>query len=188
MPYNVEPLRTKNEIEDVKFWLRRGINGKRNEFLFLLGINTGLRASDILALKVGDVKHNDEPIITDKKTSKKRRLCLLPLHDLIQEYCANMSDDEYLFPSRTSRKGSNKPLRVNGLYQIFRDVGKKLNRNDLGTHTMRKTFGYAYYQKTHDIAKLMEIFNHSSEKITLRYIGVNEDQIKDSLKGFQVGL
>lgn len=185
MPYNVEPLRTKNEIEDVKFWLRRGTNGKRNEFLFILGINTGLRASDLLALKTGEIKHSDESIIIEQKTGKKRRLYLSPLHDLIQQYCSDLDDDEYLFQSQ---KGSNKPLSVNGLYQIFRDVGKKLNRNDLGTHTMRKTFGYAYYQKTHDIAKLMEIFNHSSEKITLRYIGVNEDQIKDSLKGFRVGL
>ena len=51
---------------------------------------------------------------------------------------------------------------------------------NLGTHSLRKTFGYHYYQKTNDIAILQDIFNHSDPAITLRYIGINEDTIADA--------
>ena len=50
----------------------------------------------------------------------------------------------------------------------------------VGTHTLRKTFGYHMYQKTHDVALLMDVFNHDDPSVTLRYIGVNQDT-KDKL-------
>lgn len=52
------------------------------------------------------------------------------------------------------------------VYQIYADIAEKLGRDDIGTHTLRKTFGYHYYKKTRDIATLMFIFNHSSQAIT----------------------
>ncbi|MBR9930126.1 tyrosine-type recombinase/integrase [Enterococcus sp. 079] len=64
---------------------------------------------------------------------------------------------------------------------------RKLGRDDIGTHTLRKTFGYHYYKKTRDIATLMFIFNHSSQAITKRYIGITEDEIGASLRGFKLG-
>ncbi|WP_252456770.1 hypothetical protein [Macrococcoides canis] len=51
----------------------------------------------------------------------------------------------------------------------------------MGTHSMRKTFGYHYYKKTKDIALLMDLFNHSSQFVTLRYIGINQDVINESI-------
>lgn len=59
-----------------------------------------------------------------------------------------------------------------------------LERDDIGTHTMRKTFGYHHYQKNKDIVALMEIFNHSKPKETKRYIGIQDDEIQESLEGF----
>ncbi|EMF0195722.1 tyrosine-type recombinase/integrase, partial [Enterococcus hirae] len=73
------------------------------------------------------------------------------------------------------------------VYQIYTDVAKKLERTDIGTHTLRKTFGYHYYKRTKDIATLMFIFNHSSQAITKRYIGITEDEIGASLRGFKLG-
>ena len=54
----------------------------------------------------------------------------------------------------------------------------------VGTHTMRKTFGYHHYQKFKDVAMLQKIFNHSSPQITLRYIGIEQDQIDESYSNF----
>ena len=67
-------------------------------------------------------------------------------------------------------------------------LGMEMGRDDFGTHTMRKTFGYHYYRQTHDIATLMAIFNHSSQQITKRYIGITEDEINESLDKFRLGL
>ena len=180
--YNVQPFRSETEIDDFLFFLRRTKNHKRDVFLFQFGLNTGLRMSDIVGLKVGDI-NKPEPIITEKKTGKKKRLFLDGIQDVIQNYIKGMDNDDYLFPSR---KGGH--LSVNAVYKLYTKIGRDLGRDDIGCHTLRKTYGRFYYLKTHDIATLMYLFNHSSEKITKRYIGITDDEAKSSLKGFRIGV
>lgn len=182
MTYNVQPLRTQQEINDFLFCLRRNQHAERDVFLFLIGINSGLRMSDIVKLKKQDLLTAKNPRIVEQKTGKTRILYLGSLQDLIQDYTKTLDPDDYLFPSS---KGGH--LEVNTVYQMFQKVAKLLGRDDIGTHTLRKTFGYHYYKKTKDVATLMEIFGHSSEKITKRYIGINEDEISETLLNFRLG-
>ena len=182
MTYNVQPLRTQQEINDFLFCLRRNQNAERDVFLFLIGINSGLRMSDIVKLKKKDIISSKNPRIVEQKTGKTRILYLSSLQDLIQDYTKDLEPEDYLFPST---KGNH--LKVNTVYQMFQKVAKLLGRDDIGTHTLRKTFGYHYYKKTKDVATLMEIFGHSSEKITKRYIGINEDEISETLLNFRLG-
>ncbi|WP_304652709.1 tyrosine-type recombinase/integrase [uncultured Ligilactobacillus sp.] len=179
--YNVQPFRSETEIDD---FLRRTKNSKRDVFLFLFGLNTGLRMSDIVKLRVRDI-NKPEPIITEKKTGKKKRLFLDGIQDIVQEYIKDMKDDDdQLFPSR---QGGH--ITVNTVYKLYVKIGHELGRDDIGCHTLRKTYGRFYYLKTHDIATLMYLFNHSSEKITKRYIGItDDDDAKSSLKGFRIGV
>ncbi|MCQ9844315.1 site-specific integrase, partial [Staphylococcus aureus] len=58
---------------------------------------------------------------------------------------------------------------------------KSIGLSEIGTHSMRKTFGYHYYKQTKDVALLMAVFNHSSQYITLRYIGINQDVMNESI-------
>ncbi|MBS7332272.1 MAG: tyrosine-type recombinase/integrase [Weeksellaceae bacterium] len=182
MTYNVQPLRAQQEINDFLFCLRRNKNAERDVFLFLIGINSGLRMSDIVKLKKKDVISSKNPRIVEQKTGKTRILYLSSLQELIQDYTKDLEPEDYLFPST---KGGH--LEVNTVYQMFQKVAKLLGRDDIGTHTLRKTFGYHYYKKTKDVATLMEIFGHSSEKITKRYIGINEDEISETLLNFRLG-
>ncbi|KRN47610.1 bacteriophage integrase [Pediococcus pentosaceus] len=182
MSYNVQPLRTQQEINDFLFCLRRNKNAERDVFLFLIGINSGLRMSDIVKLKKKDVISSKNPRIVEQKTGKTRILYLSSLQELIQDYTKDLEPEDYLFPST---KGGH--LEVNTVYQMFQKVAAILDRDDIGTHTLRKTFGYHYYKKTKDVATLMEIFGHSSEKITKRYIGINEDEISETLLNFRLG-
>jgi len=182
MTYNVQPLRTQQEINDFLFCLRRNKNAERDVFLFLIGINSGLRMSDIVKLKKKDVISSKNPRIVEQKTGKTRILYLSSLQELIQDYTKDLEPEDYLFPST---KGGH--LEVNTVYQMFQKVAALLDRDDIGTHTLRKTFGYHYYKKTKDVATLMEIFGHSSEKITKRYIGINEDEISETLLNFRLG-
>ena len=182
MTYNVQPLRTQQEINDFLFCLRRNKNANRDVFLFLIGINSGLRMSDIVKLKKQDLISSKNPRIVEKKTGKTRILYLSSLQDLIQDYTKDLKPEDYLFPSS---KGGH--VEVNTVYQMFQKVAQLLGRDDIGTHTLRKTFGYHYYKKTKDVATLMEIFGHSSEKITKRYIGINEDEISETLLNFRLG-
>ena len=177
--YNVQPLRTQEEIDDMKWSLERYC-GPRDLFLFVFGINTGLRVSDLLPLKVEDVRDRTHVVIVEKKTGKKKRFPVLALQEEIKRYAAGMKPHEFLF---ASRKG-NGPITTTQAYRLLVKAAQMIDRDDIGTHTMRKTFGYHYYKRTKDIVTLMEIFNHSAPSITKRYIGITQDEIDQSLKDF----
>ena len=175
---NVQPLRTIQEIEDMKYFLSRYCSA-RDCFMFTFGINTGLRVSDIVPLRVKDVQNKKHVSIIEKKTQKTKRF-LLPktLREEIEDYTRDMEPDDYLF---ASRKGGG-PISTTQAYRALVKAGNMMDREDIGTHTMRKTFGYMYYRRTKDIAFLQEIFNHSSSRVTKRYIGIVQDEIDATLE------
>jgi integrase len=185
MGYNVQPLRTEQEIKEFKRLLAKTRYGQRNQFLFILGINTGLRMSDLVQLRVKDVAGRDITYIKEQKTGKTRSLFIKQIQPFIQDYLhlSPLSPDEFLF----KRQGSNEHLTVNYVYKLFNKVAEEMGRDDIGTHTLRKTFGYHYYKKTKDIGALMVIFKHSNESITKRYIGITDDEISNSLLNFKIG-
>lgn len=170
----VQPIRDRDNIQNMKNELLK--SGFRNYMIFNIGINTGLRISDILNLKVKDVKDKTHIVITERKTSKATRILINSnLRNDINNYINNMMDEDYLFKSQ---KSINNPITRIQAYRILNAAAKNLNLEDVGTHTLRKTFGYWHYNMYKDVAILQEIFNHSSPSITLRYIGINDD-IKD---------
>ena len=103
----------------------------------------------------------------------------------MEEYIKDKGDDEWVFPS--SYDNRTHPKTVNNVYKLFKRIDKQLGNIGFTTHSMRRTFGLWYYRKTHDILYLMRLFNHSSEEITKRYIGITDEELGDSLKEFRVG-
>lgn len=151
--------------------------------MFVFGINTGLRISDILSLKVRDVKDKSHIIIKEKKTKKNKRFPVnYTLKEEIEKYIKGMNDEDYLFPSR---KG-DRPITRERAFVILDQAGKEVGIDDIGTHSLRKTFGYHFYNRTKDVALLQDIFNHSAPSVTLRYIGINQDIIDKSLENFSL--
>jgi integrase len=179
----VQPIRDQKKIIEVQDLLLK--QSYRDFMLFTIGINTGLRVSDILSLKVSDVKDKTHISIWEQKTKKyKRFLINANLKKHIDKYIKHMSPDDYLFQSR---KGENKPLTRIQVYRILNDVAAKCGLEEIGTHTMRKTFGYWHYKQFKDVAILQDIFNHSSPSITLKYIGITDDNKDKTIEGFYLG-
>lgn len=178
----VQPIREKKKINAMKTLLKA--KDEKYYIMFRIGVNVGLRVSDILTLKVCDVRTKDHVTIIEKKTGKAKRF-LVPttLQKEIAAYIRDMTDDEYLIQSR---KGNNKPITRIQAYRVLNDIAKQIGIEEVGTHTMRKTFGYHHYQQNKDIAILQDIFNHSAPSITLRYIGINDDMKDNSLKDFDL--
>ena len=175
----VEPIRNKKDIEKVEQYLFK--TSKRDHLMFVIGINCGLRISDILALNVGDVRNKSYIQIVEKKTGKFKKFPInAKLKPLIAEFVKGKRDKEPLFKSFWGHRIN----RINAYY-IIRDVCKTVGLHEnIGTHTMRKTFGYHHYKKYNNIALLQKIFNHSSPQITLRYICIEQDEIDDSYNNF----
>jgi integrase len=175
----VQPIRDKEKISEIKDILKR--QSLRDWFMFVAGINTGLRISDLLTLKVSDVKGKTHIIIKEKKTDKIKRFKILrPLVEAVEYYTKGMDLDDWLFPSR---KG-DKPITRVQAHRILNKVSETVGLEEIGCHTLRKTFGYHFYQQKKDVALLQEIFNHSAPSITLRYIGINQDVIDNALDDF----
>jgi len=175
---DVQPIRNLQQLEDMKWALKR-FCGERDYILFLLGINTGLRVGDMVKLKVKEVKKKKEFMIQEGKTKKPRKIYITGLYDVLNNYI-NTLDSQWLFPSR---KG-DKPITTVQVWRQLNKAAEMAEIEHIGTHTMRKTFGYWHYKQYKDVAKLQMILNHSHPSITLKYIGITDEEIEDSLKGF----
>jgi integrase len=177
---DVQPIRSLDQIEDMKWSLKKWC-GERDYILFLLGINTGLRVSDLLKLKTKNLKGKKKILVKEGKTEKPRSIQLTNIYEEINKYIKTLESTEWLFPSR---KGDQPISRI----QAYRTLNKAARMVDIedgiGTHTMRKTFGYWYYKQTRDVAKLQMILNHSHPEITLKYIGITDEEIENSLNDF----
>ena len=162
--------------------------GKRRYLLYLSGLYLGRRISDLLLLKVGDVYGKDKFVIREKKTGKQIELFITKnLKRAYKERLAGRAPDEYVFasdrPDRITKQ--QKPIDRRTAYRDIQEIKKIGNfpaDYNLGTHTLRKTFGYHYYQGTHDIAGLMKLFNHAKEETTLIYIGIASDETKQTFR------
>ena len=177
----MQPIRDLRKIEQMKAVLRE--NGTRDLLLFCMGINTGIRISDLLKLTVADVRDKSHVEIHEQKTGKLKRFPIMgSLQSLIQEYTANKPTTEYLFKSRV---GSNRPITRVMAFEIINNACRKCGIEDrISMHGLRKTFGYHHYKQFKDIVILQKIFNHSSSDITLRYIGIDQDKIDESYRNF----
>ena len=175
----VQPIRDKEVLKLIASDLRS--QSEKYYIMFSIGIYSGLRVSDILKLKVKDVNGKDHIRLKEKKTGKWKCFPINPaIRSDIASYCDGMNPDAYLIPG----KPETKPISREYAHRIIHEAGQRYGLDDLGTHSMRKTFGYHLYMQTKDIALLMEIFNHSSQSITLRYIGVNQNSIDDAFMNF----
>ncbi|UTR05157.1 site-specific integrase [Alkalihalobacillus sp. LMS6] len=167
----VSAIKDKRKINRMK----ASLHG-RNRLLFILGINTGLRVSDLLALKVGDVRGQKAVTITEVKTSKSRRFVLnsaavSAINDLVP---VKANDTDPLFPSR---KGTASISRVQA-YRVLNEAAARAGVNGkIGTHSLRKTWAYHAHNGGVDITLIMKALNHSSPRVSLRYIGIEQEDI-----------
>lgn len=178
----VQPIREKAKIEAMKKELLK--SSERDYLLFVTGINSGLRISDILKLKVSDVRNKTHVHIKEQKTSKEK---IFKINDSFKKafikYTKGMADDEYLFQSR---KGDNVPITRIQAYRVLNKAAEAVGLEEIGTHTLRKTFGYWHFKQYNDITKLQKIFNHSTPFVTLDYIGITQDEMDEEYDGLNL--
>ena len=154
--------------------------------LVALGCFTGLRISDILALRWNQILKTNEFTIFEKKTGKKRIIRLnQQLQKHIEECYKHIKPIGDKAPILVSQKGTVFSIQI--INVIFKEIKKRyrLKINNFSCHSLRKTFGRQVYNMNNEnselaLVKLMELFNHSSVAITKRYLGLRQEEILET--------
>lgn len=175
-----DPIIDKEEIRRLKKYMWESSTNQciamRNYMLVVLGINFGLRASDLCRLTIGDVRDKDYLDIVERKTGKRR---VLRINDAIKQAIAMyldtfflIVDDVYLFESSKDKGNSIQPR---SLHKLIKTASRRLGwKGNYGSHTLRKTMAYHVLQANKadpDVLQhIMLMFNHSHESVTKRYL------------------
>ncbi|MCG6202509.1 tyrosine-type recombinase/integrase [Psychromonas antarctica] len=179
----VEAVKSIEEINTISVLLSKHHSQQMSD-IWNLGINMALRISDLLSIKFSGIDLNKNRVtLTEAKTKKVAVIDLnVKAQQIINKIRVENPEAIYLFQSTSSRNRTNKapkPLTRQAVGQAFKEVGETLDIS-LSTHSMRKTRGYHIYKNTNDIAKVMDMLRHSSVAVTLRYIGITqEDRARD---------
>lgn len=159
------------------------------ELLLSVGFSTSLRISDIKRMRVRDIVGTERVQIKAKKTGKVTNIYVnREARKRIERLLRGRSGDELVFVSREKDPDNkeDRPITRQRAYQIINQIARQAGIDDrIGCHTLRKTFGYRYYKATGDVVSLQKILCHSSSRETLLYIGIVQEDIDESLRGFK---
>ena len=174
----VEPIRNRDDVQLMIEWLTlhsavKESDRQRNLMLFLSGVNLGFRIGDIVKLKVKHVKGWHVQIVDEKTDKPTKRKMPKKFKNSMRQYIKDKKDEDFLFP------------RPNTAYKIIKRAAEEVGLENIATHSMRKTFGLFMYEQTKDVALIMDLLNHSSQSISLRYIGKNQDSQDRAMTKFQ---
>ncbi|MCI5630115.1 MAG: tyrosine-type recombinase/integrase [Clostridium sp.] len=186
-------IKDTKQLKRIQSYLK--FNNYRAYVLFVIGLVTGYRGGDLVELTIADLRESiksGELIVLENKTEhtrkhKFKRTAYLneKLIDILKEFVRDKEDAEYVYPSKKG-KGSGKykmHIERESLGKIYKKAAIKCGITDVavGTHTPRKTFGYIQYIKSNkDIYYVQKLFCHSSPRVTMAYIGIDDDILKES--------
>lgn len=174
------PIKNHKDIDAIKIILCPKV---RDYCLFVVGINSALRASDLTRIKLGDVRYleiSDHHVLREKKTKKLRGLTVnKPMYEAIHALLAKMpnaTDDDYLFQSQRGKK----PLTTSYLNHLVKKWCRAIKlKGNYGSHTLRKTWGYhARVTFGVDLPTLVDCFGHATQRQTLEYLCIQEEEVK----------
>jgi integrase len=204
-PFNVEEVKLIIDVFDKRIKEAANDNQRqiacRNKMLFLIAVNIGLRASDLVQLRWSyfykdDMTFKESYALQPKKQKKTGKFVHIFFNKTVKKAIGNyVSDypienlDNYLFKSR---KGNN-PITEKGLWKIIVDVAEDAGiEKNVGSHSLRKTWARSIYDEAKDkseaLVMLQECLRHSDSLTTLRYIAIMDEEKKDMYESIELGL
>ncbi len=202
-----EPIKSVDDIFAIsQFLISQG--RYRDNMLFIVGINFGLRASDLRMLRFSNIINDnctfrDSFPIFEKKTRNTRKrkknryitinTAVVEAVTLYLENTPGVCMSDYLFRSVSNRGGNlNEPLSVKSIDRILKGIAEDMDLNvKMSTHTLRKTFCYHQMLMSHNDSRklllLQKMLNHSSPVQTLEYIGITSEEIEDAYRQLNLG-
>ncbi len=194
-----QPIRSASDREAMSGWFYR--RSARDHALFIFGIYTGRRIVDLVKLNVGDVAFIDRRgrlcvkerlEIVEQKTGKRTDILIHPsARRVLSRYFRERMKEapskgrlllEPLFKSRRTNKDGEQRIASGHAWRILKQAAGACRLNyRVGTHSLRKTFGYNLYQQGTSIELIQKLLNHSSPEVTLAYIGITRDDLDEAI-------
>jgi len=184
----VEPIRDRKKIAQIKNQLR-GQRRYRDLLLFVMGINTALRISDLLELQVEHFLDDHQHIkrrfwIKEQKRGKRQEVVVnASIRDGLEEYFAAypeiIGDQNNFIFFNTKVNGFMRPIRRGQAWKVITTICHQVGlRGNFGTHSLRKTWGYHARMQGVDLALIMHKLNHESIAYSKRYLGITDDELQ----------
>jgi integrase len=184
----VEPIRDRKKITQIKNQLR-GQRRYRDLLLFVVGINTALRISDLLQLHIGHFIDDHKRIrqrfwIKEQKRNKRHEVVINQsireeLDEYLEAYHGVTDDTENFVFFNTKTNGYSKPIKRGQAWKFIVSICNEVGlRGNYGTHSLRKTWGYHARMQGVDLALIMHKLNHESIAYTKRYLGITDDELE----------
>ena len=174
-----EPIRDLVTIKKIEKYLKE--TDTRDYVMFKCFLYLGLRTQDLLSLRVKDLRHKARFIFKEQKTNKTKVIEIHPeLSEVLEIYTEKMDEDDPLFASqKRNEDGSLRPLSREQAFRRLQRAGQRVGV-DLSGHVLRKTFCYHAHKNGTPLYVLSEVLNHSSEAVTRKYIGLNQENIREA--------
>ena len=189
-----------DEIRRVSAAFTGNLYEVRNRSLFMIGVSTGGRISELLSLRIDDVYQNGTAVtdlLFDKSIVKGKEISrAVPMNvdgrnaidDLVswhRDRYGPVDDSRPLFPSRNGqgRQRMSRRTAHDVLKKAFIAAG--LNGH-LATHSLRKSFAQRLYDRTGDIFAVQEMLGHRNVSTTQKYLGVNYAEIRSAVEEMAV--
>jgi integrase len=184
----VEPIRDRKKIAQIKNLLR-GQYHYRDLLLFVVGINTALRISDLLQLRVSHFTDNNRGIqrrfsIKEQKRGKRHEVVInnsirQALTEYIKAYPGVEDKPEHYIFFNTKTNAYTEPIKRGQAWKLIHSICQEVGlQGNYGTHSLRKTWGYHARMQGVDLALIMHKLNHESIAYTKRYLGITDDELQ----------
>ena len=185
---SVEPIRDRKRIAHIKNLLR-GQGRYRDLILFIVGINTALRISDLLGLRIGDFVDERRRIkprfwIRERKHGKRHEVIVNDsireaLKEYFEAYRDIASDPSHFLFFNPKTNTYLQPIKRGQAWKFVSSICRQVGlRGNFGTHSLRKTWGYHARLQGVDLALIMHKLNHASLAYTKRYLGITDDKLE----------
>ena len=180
----VKQLRTVTEAEAIVDLKKGRVTGPVRWMLVDLALSTGLRVSELAAIRIADIDFKRGAIKIVRAKKKKKRAETLPIDKKLiphlKEFIAWMGKTKGpLF------QGQRGPLSPQGLQQVWKAAIKIAGLpKELSIHSARHTFGVRYYRKTKDLRATQKLMGHASPSVTANmYVDVPFEDLQEGLNG-----
>lgn len=181
-----QPIREWKELENLKKYYKEVRPQERNQLLLIMGLNTALRISDLLSLRWSDVYNFEKKtfkthiVLLEQKTGKVSNIylnhsiteALMDYRNILRKQGVTIKKGRYLYRGKTK----NVPLSRVQAFRIIKEAADYCEiKGNISCHSLRKTFGYHAWKQGASPVLLMNIFNHSSYRVTKHYLGIEQD-------------